>query len=254
MITYAFAALLASLQSSPRDSLLAEGIRLAPMQPAEALARFEAVLARDSADVAANWRAAIALNDMAQPLRTPADRSRRDSLYARAEQYARRAVRLDSANARCLFSLGLVLGNAALTRGVKQRVRMATEIRGLALKALAADSTHDGAHHLLGRWNYEVLTLSGFERFFAKSFLGGAVFKEASWAEAERELERAVALDSNRIFHRLDLARVYVARKELPEARSQLERIAGLPIRFAADTTYRREAGELLVNLQKGQR
>src|ERR1051325_3647363 len=112
MITYAFAALLASLQSSPRDSLLAEGIRLAPMQPAEGLARFEAglargsaggaarprceaVVARDSADVAATWRAAIALNDMAQPLRTPADRSRRDSLYARAEQYARRAVRLD---------------------------------------------------------------------------------------------------------------------------------------------------------------
>jgi tetratricopeptide (TPR) repeat protein len=251
MITYAVVAALAAFQSAPRDSLLALGIRLAPMEPAAALARFEAILAADSTDVAANWRAAIALNDMAQPLRQPAGRVRRDSLYTRAEAYARRAVRLAPASAPCLFSLGLVLGNAALTRGVKQRIRMATEIRDLARRALAADSTHDGAHHLLGRWNYEVLTLSGFERFFAKNFLGGSVFKQATWAEATRELERAVALDSSRIFHRLDLARVYLARKDAGAARTQLERIAGLPNRFAADTTYRREAGELLVKLQK---
>src|ERR1044071_119294 len=196
MITYAVLAALASIQSAPRDSLLADGIRLAAMQPAAAIVRFEEVLSADSTNVPANWRAAIALNDMAQPLRSPADRSRRDSLYARAEGYGRRAGRLDSTNARALFALGLVLGNAALTRGVKQRIRMATEIRDLARKALAADSTHDGAHHLLGRWNYEVLTLSGFERFFAKNFLGGSVFKQATWAEARRELERAVALDS----------------------------------------------------------
>jgi tetratricopeptide (TPR) repeat protein len=250
-ITYALTALLASLQTAPRDSLLAEGIRLAPKQPAAALVRFEAVLASDSGDVAANWRAAIALNDVAQPLRARAERDRRDSLSERAERYARRAVRLAPGFAPALFSLGLVLGNRALTRGIKERIRMATEIRSLALRALAADSSHDGAHHLLGRWNYEVLTLSGVERFIAKHFLGGSVFREASWDEGRRHLERAVALDPTRLFHRLDLARLYVARDQPAAARAQLDRIRELPDRFAADTIYRREAVEMLAELKK---
>jgi tetratricopeptide (TPR) repeat protein len=245
--------LLGVLQAPSRDSLLAEGIRLAAMEPAAALVRFEAILARDSADVAANWRAAIALNDVAQPLTGKTDRPRRDSLLARGQRDARRAVALAPNDARALFSLGLVLGNTALTRSTKPKVRMAVEIRDLAVRALTADSTHDGAQHLLGRWNYEVMKLSGFERFIAKSLLGAGVFGLASWDEARRHLERAVALDPARIYHRLDLARVCMARKDTAAAGAELRRITGLPNRFAADTTYRREAVELLRRLEQRQ-
>jgi hypothetical protein len=215
--------------------------------------RFEAILARDSADVVANWRAAIALNDVAQPLIAKADRSRRDSLLARGQRDARRAVALAPTDPRALFSLGLVLGNTAITRSIKPRVRMAVEIRDLAVRALAADSTHDGAHHLLGRWNYEVMKLSGFERFIAKSLLGAGVFGLASWEEARRHLERAAALDPGRIYHRLDLARVCLERKDTAAAGAELRRVAGLPNRIAADTTYRREAVELLRRLEQRQ-
>ena len=81
-----------------------------------------------------------------------------------------------------------------------------------------------------------------------------SVFGQASWSEARRELERAVALDSTRIFHRLDLARVEAERNDPAAALAQLRRVAELPDRFAADTIYRREAGELLLKLQKRQR
>jgi len=228
---------------------LAEGVRLAPLQPAAALLRFETILAPDSTDVVANWRAAIARSDLAEQFGGTQARSRRDSLLEQAEVEARRAVRLDPANARAMFALGLVLGNTALSRGFKDRVRMAGEIRDLALRALAADSTLDGAHHLLGRWNYEVMKLSGFERFIARTILGGGGLGKASWKEARLHLERAVALDSTRIYHRLDLARIYLARKDVPAARSQLRRIGELPIRVAADTALRREATELLRSL-----
>ncbi|HEV8151145.1 MAG TPA: hypothetical protein VGP61_13260 [Gemmatimonadales bacterium] len=253
MITYAIGVLLAAIQLPSRDSLLAEGVRLAAMQPAVALVRFDALLALDSTDVNVNWHAAIALSDLAEPLRAPADRARRDSLLARAESVARRAVRLAPSNARALFALGLVLGNTALTRGLKDRVRLAVEIRELALRALAADSLLDGAHHLLGRWNYEVMRLSGFERFIARTILGGGVLREASWSEAEQELQRAVALDSSRIYHRLDLARVQLARKDWAAAHTQLRAIAALPVRVAADSVYRREAGRLLEKLKPRQ-
>ena len=246
LVTYVASAILAVVQAPSRDTLLAEGIRLAAMQPNQALPRFGALLARDSTDVEANWRAATALNDIADQLTTDATRSRRDSLLATAQQYARRAVRLDADNTRALFTLGLVLGNTALTRGIKERVRLAVEIRDLALRSLAADSLNDGGHHLLGRWNYEVMKLSGFERLVARTFLGGGVMREASWEEARRELARAVALDSTRIYHRLDLARVLLAIHEKADAALQLQAIARTPVRFAADTSYRREARALL--------
>jgi hypothetical protein len=254
VITYAIVASIAVLQAPSRDSLLAEGVRLAAMQPAAGVARFDSLLARDSTDVEANWRAAIARSDQALPLTTGADRARRDSLLALAETTGRRAVRLAPGNARALFALGLVLGNTALGRGIKQRVRMAVEIRELALRAIAADSSLDGAHHLLGRWNYEVMTLSGFERFVARSFLGGGVLREASWDSARVHLERAVALDSTRRYHRLDLARVYLARKDRAAARRQLTRLMALPPRIAADSTYFREAAQLLARLPAPER
>ena len=246
MITYLLSVLLVGWQGIARDSVLAEGVRLAGMQPAAALLRFEAVLARDSLDAEANWRAAIALNDLAEPLES----TNRDTLLARAQGYARRAVRIGPENARALFSLGLILGNQALSRGLKERVRSAVEIRELALRALTADSLLDGAHHLLGRWNYEVMRLSGFERFVARKLLGGGTLGRASWAEAQRELERAVALDPTRIYHRLDLARVYLARRDRDGASAQLDALARLPDRVAADSSYRRQARELLSALR----
>lgn len=224
---------------------------MAPMQPAAALVRFEAILSEDSLDLAANWRAAIAWSDLSLPLTRKADRYGRDTLLARAQDRARRAVRAAPGNADALFALGLVLGNTALTKGTKEKVRMATEIHSLALRAIAADSNHDGAYHLLGRWNYEVMSLSGFERFVAKSILGGGVFGLASWEEARRDLERAVSIDPDRIYHRLDLARVLTARNETAAAQAQLRRIGELSNRVAADSTYRREAVELLARLQR---
>jgi len=155
-------------------------------------------------------------------------------------------------NPDALFALGLVLGNRALGSGIRTRIRLAEEIRAVGLRAIAKDSTHDGAHHLLGRWHYEVMRLSGLERFLAKSLLGGGFLREASWDAARAELTRAVALDPERIYHRLDLGRVLLARKEWAAAGVALRRIAELPTRVAADSTYRREAAGLLA--QYGER
>jgi hypothetical protein len=250
LITYVVAGVLAALQALPRDSLLVEGIRLSAMEPAAALDRFEAILRGDSLDVEASWRAAIARSDIALPLRDKKYRPRRDSLLRQAQADARRAVRLAPGNVNSLFALGLVLGNTALTKGIRDKVRMSNEIRSLALRAISVDSTHDGAQHLLGRWHYEVMRLSGFERFIAKSLLGGEEFGKASWGEAQRRLERAVALAPERIYHRLVLARILVARKDKVAAAAELTRIGALPDQVAADSTYRREAGEMLAKLR----
>ena len=237
--------LLLTLTAAPLDSLVARGRALADRAPREALALFQQALAHDSLDYEANWRAALALVDIGQDTPDSVKSAARDSAYLAAERFARRAVRADSLHAEGHFTLALALGRVALTRSKRDRIRYAVEIYAAGNRTLALDPAHDGAHHLLGLWHAEVMRLSGFNRFMARNLLGGKILGQASWARAIEHLEAAVRLDPGRIFHRLDLARVYVDRKRYPDARAELEKIATLPDRLRVDPRYRADAADL---------
>lgn len=206
------------------------------------LAHLEAALALDSTDCAANWRAAFALLDQGEQLPDTLAGRERDSLFARAEMLARRALAADSLGPEGHFAVAATVGRASLTMGKKERIRRAKIIRDEALRTLALDPSHDGAYHVLGRWNAEIMRLSGLSRFFAKSFLGAGIFGQASWEEAIANLQKAVELDPNLIYHRLELARIYADRKRYQEALDQLGRIASLPDRELLDPLYRERA------------
>ena len=213
------------------------------------LAHFDAALDADSSSYEANWRGAMALLDLAEQIPDSVKSPERDSLLARAERLAGRAVAADSGRAEGHFALAAAVGRASLTMGKKARIRRAAVIRDEARRAIAIDSTHDGAYHILGRWHAEIMRLSGFSRFFARRFLGAGIFKEASWDSAAANLERAVALDPRRIYHRLELAEIQADRKRYDEARAQLAELETLPERELRDSAYRREAGELAAQL-----
>jgi tetratricopeptide (TPR) repeat protein len=210
------------------------------------LAHFEAALALDSTDYAANWRAAIALLDQGELIPDSIEKSpERDSLFARAEVLARRAEAADSQRPEGHFAVAATVGRASLTMGKKDRIRRAKIIRDEALRTIELDSTYDGAYHVLGRWNAEIMRLSGLSRFFAKSFLGAGIFRDASWDQAISNLQQAVELDPARIHHRLELARIYADRKRYQEARDQLAQIESLPDRELLDPVYRERAAAL---------
>ena len=213
------------------------------------LAHFEAGLAADSTSYEANWRAAMALLDLGEQFPERGKNPERDSLHARAERLARRAVAADSTRAEGHFALAAAVGRASLAMGKKARIRRAAEIRGEARRAIAIDSTHDGAYHILGRWHAEIMRLSGLSRFFARRFLGAGIFKEASWDSAVANLEKAAALDPGRIYHRLELARIYADRKRYEDARAQLAELSALPELELRDTAYKRQAGELAARI-----
>jgi hypothetical protein len=103
---------------------------------------------------------------------------------------------------------------------------------------------------VLGRWNAEIMRLSGAARFFAKNFLGGDVLNQASWEGAVSNMEKAVELNPRRIYHRLDLAEVYVDRGRYSDARTQLQRVGSLPVSDPLDPTYKQEAAELLKKIE----
>lgn len=211
-----------------------------------AIAHFDAALALDSMSAEANWRMALALIDQGRQAGDTTANARRDSLYARAERFARRSVAADSMDAQGHFALANAVGRASLSKGKKERLKRATEIRDEALRAIELNPKHDGAYHILGRWNFELMRLSGLSRFFAKSFLGGGVVKQASWEGAITNMEKAVALDPSRITHHLDLAQVYIERDRYSDARTQLAEVEALPATDIMDPKYKRTAAILL--------
>ena len=216
-----------------------------------ALQHFEAALAQDSMNYEANWRAALTLGLMGDPYPMSAKSPRRDSLYARAERYARRAVAANPAGADGHFAVAASLGRAALMKPIQQKLRSATLIRSEALRAIAINPRHDGAYHILGRWNAEIMRLPALSRFFAKNFLGARVFNQASWNNAVFYMEKAVQLDPGRIYHHLALADIYADRKRLRDAGAQLRLVDSLPVREAMDTNYKQQAASLRSRLAK---
>lgn len=216
-----------------------------------ALQHFEAALDQDSANYEANWRGAMILLTRGEQIPARAKSPERDSLYTQAERWARRAVAANPAGADGHFALAAAVGRVALTLGKKARIRRAAIIRSEAMRTLALNPRHDGAYHILGSWNAEIMRLSGFSRFFAKNFLGAGVFNQASWARAIYYMEKAVELDPGRIYHHLELAGIYADRKRLRDAEAQLQLVESLPAREVMDSVYKREAAGLQRRLVK---
>ena len=179
------------------------------------------------------------------------DENERKTLYKNAEQYARRAVAANPNDAEGHFQLARAIGRNALTMGTRDRIKYAGEVRQQALDALKANPKHAGADHVMGMWNAEVMRLSGLSRMIAKNFLGGKVFGEANWDNAIKYLEEAVALEPNRITHRLDLAGVYADRDMKAKAIEQYEWIAKAPVTDFNDAKYKELAAQRLKDLQK---
>jgi tetratricopeptide (TPR) repeat protein len=246
------AAVLAALISGPAaaqsaPSLVASGTAAADARdPALALRDFQAAMAIDSTSYEANWRASIAAVDIGKQTPDSIPNPARDSLYRLAERYAARAVAANPDGADGYFALANAIGRTSLTLGKKERVRRAAEIRNAALKAIELNPRQDGAFHVMGRWNAEIMRLSSIQRFFAKNFLGGAVFSQASWDNGVSYMKQAIAIRPDFIYHHYDLALIYIDTKQWAPARQQLETIPTLPLIDVMDPVWKNEAAGLL--------
>lgn len=250
LLTFATLTLIAMpLSAQDAASLIARGdTAYAVFNIDEALTHYEAALAIDSLHPDALGKASRTAIDVGEPM---TDAARQKELYRKGERYARLAVKVDSATAENWFHLARALGRTALSVGVRDRVRYAVEIRRCAQTALAINPDHPGALHVLGMWNAEVKRLSGFERFFAQRFLGGGVLGQANWKDATTYLERAVAVDPDRIVHKLDLAGIYEDTGEKEKARAMYEAVISATQRVDYnDPLFKKQAEERLKKLR----
>ena len=216
-----------------------------------ALAHFREALQLDSLSYEANWKAARELTDIGK-LMPDSLRKQRDTVYADALELSQRAVRVDSVGADGHYMVAVAVGRVALTKGPRERVRSARLVRDEALRAVALDSLHDGALHVLGRWNAEIMRLPGLTKFFAKTFLGAGIFNEASWSNAVSYFTEAIRINPTNIYHHLDLAEAFVYADRQEEAKPHLEEVAQLPLGCdAGDPVFKQEAAALLQKISR---
>ena len=253
-LTLAATALLVSTAAAAQDvaaHIAAGDAARCQRNAAQALMHFREALALDSASYGANWKAAQVLVDEGLAL-PDAQKARRDSLYHEARTLAEHAVRIDPNGADGHYMVAVAIGREALTMSARARVRLARVIRDEALRATELDSQHDGALHVLGRWNAEIQRLPGLTKFFAKTFLGASIFNEATWENAENYFGQAAAIKPDNIYHHLDFAEALVDMDKPAEARTHLERVAELPLGCdPMDPTYKQQAAALLTRLSR---
>ena len=205
-----------------------------------ALAHYERALAADPDNFEALWKASRSALDLASgPTDTEA---RRMELLQAGERYARRALALRPGDAEGYFALARALGKTSQSLGVRAKIRSATAIRENALQCVRLNPGHSGCHHILGVWNAEVMRLGGFERVIARNLLGGRALGAASWANALKHLEQAVALAPHRIIHHLELGDLYRDRREWSGARREYETALRLEIADYNDERYKAQA------------
>jgi tetratricopeptide (TPR) repeat protein len=174
------------------------------------------------------------------------DRSR---YYQKSLKAARKALELRPGNVQSHFVMGVALGRKALVASPSDRVEASNKIKAHAEHALREDSSHAGAHHLLGRWHLEITNLNVAERA-AANWLFGGLPEGGSLSKAVHHLKRAVALDRDLLLYWYDLGRAYHRQNKRDQALHALQKAIAIDPRLESGKHYREKAQKLYNELK----
>lgn len=162
-----------------------------------------------------------------------ADVAEKNRLCTEALAHAKRATALRPDDAVNVLSLAICYGKLATYADTRTKLEYSRHVKEHAERALALAPAYDYAHHVLGRWHYEVATLGATTRFFVRLIYGG--LPPASTAEAVRRLQRATELSPHLPAHQVELGFALLADGQREPARRAFEQALALPKREKYD-------------------
>lgn len=149
---------------------------------------------------------------------------------------AKRALELDEKSAEAHYQYAAGLGSAADAKGMAASLMALDEIKTHAKRALELQKDHVAALHMAGMMLEELPQFMGGNKTVALDYL-----------------KRAVTVDPNYSHARLDLAKMYVKRKDQASAMRELQAIVNMDNpsdAYAWARRYRPEAERLLASLK----
>ncbi len=166
-----------------------------------------------------------------------------------AIDFGERAVAVHPAGIDGIYWRGAAAGRRALNAGAGHATELAQRVYDDAHAILSADPTHGGAHNLLGKLNYEVMSLSRIERALGRLFMGNDAISQTSWEKAETHLLEATESWPELILFRFDLAQLYKKRGREAEAVQALQALILLPPVHPPDREIKDAARMLLAEI-----
>ncbi|MGD2045083.1 MAG: tetratricopeptide repeat protein [Gemmatimonadota bacterium] len=157
------------------------------------------------------------------------------------------ALRPDGIEGR--YWRGAVTGRRALNAAPEYGAELAQRAYEDANAILAVDPDHGGAHNILGRIFFEVMSMSRIERWIGKAFMRTDVLDASSWEAAELHLEAAAKDWPDWVPFQYDLARLYRKRGRDEDAREVYQHVTQMPAIHPLDPVLQLEAERALEEL-----
>lgn len=162
--------------------------------------------------------------------------------------YAERAVKLAPKESDPHLAVAICLGKLSPLVGNKESIEASHKIKTEAETAVKLNPKDDFAWHLLGRWNQELAQIGGMTRALAMIVYGA--LPKASYDDAVKCFEKAIALKPNRLIHYVELGRTYAFMGRKAEARKFIEKGLAMPNRDQDDPETKGRGRKTLQTLE----
>jgi len=169
--------------------------------------------------------------------------------YESALSYAERALNTDANSADAHYAMASASGKMTdLDIENKKIVAYVKAVKDHADKAVSLQPNHARANYTLGKWHYEMVTLSGIKKAAVKLFYGG--LPNGDLDKAILYMEKCRTLEPYFVTNQLDLAKAYKENRQPAKAIEILERLVKMPNRSFNDIALKAEGAKLLASLQ----
>ena len=170
-----------------------------------ALDQYQKILDEYPRDYKALWRASFLYSRIGN---RKEEKQQKEAYFQKARSLAEEALDVDSTHVQSHFVMSVAMGRMALISGARDRVAASRSIKHHVDRALAIDSTHAGAWHVLGLWHYNVANLGFIERAAANTLFGG-IPGDANNRKAAEAVEKAIQHNDRYLLYYHDLAMIY---------------------------------------------
>jgi len=192
------------------------------------------------------WRISRSYVDIGEhlPNKTDAEKEKQLEYYQKAFDYADKAVNAKPDSTIGYVRRAIANGRVALFKGVWSAIDFVKQVKADCEKAIALDPNNAAAYYILGRTHAKLCEKPKMIRWP----LG------LGWANMEESLkyyDKSISLRPTFILYRLDAARAYNEEDNIAKAKELLISISALPKQDEDDEQYKKEAKELLEQLEK---
>ena len=177
------------------------------------------------------------------------DKKVKQRYYEQAKDFADKAMTINPNSVGANYVRALVAGK--LTEVDTENKKLVADVKDIKTytdKALLIDPNHGKANYILGKWHFQMVTLSWTKKAALKVLFGG--IPEASIENAFKYMEKCKTLEPYFVLNYLDLAKAYKYDNQPAKAIAVLNQLVKLPTRTPDDVALKTEGKNMLAEME----